>query len=166
MNATKTDRVIAEEILRIMREKGMTLATAESCTSGRIIASLTSVDGASEYVRGGLAAYQNDVKIKLLGVPESVIRDLGVVSEPVVRQMVRGACELLSSDYAIASTGYTGTGGDGKASGTIWIGWGCVDDIHSVCLHDNRGREANTAAAAERAISEFLEYLKTKYETR
>ena len=84
----------------------MTLSTAESCTGGRIAAAITAHSGASRYFQGGLVAYQNEVKEQLLGVPSEMIDRYGVVSRQVAEQMVRGACTLFHTDYALASTGY------------------------------------------------------------
>ena len=160
MESSELDRKTADEIRILMTKTGHTLSTAESCTSGRIAATLTSVEGASDYVQGGIVAYQNDIKTRFLGVPKEMIEEYDVVSEPVVKAMVKGACHLFSTDYAIASTGYAGSGANGICSGTIWIGWGKPDDLHAVCLNENMGREKNTAHAAETALIEFLRYIK------
>ena len=143
-----------------MRQNGKTLSTAESCTSGRIGARLTSVSGASTYFQGGLIAYQDHLKEQMLGVRAEDIAQYDVVSHPVVEQMVRGACRMFGTDYAIATTGYAGTGCNGIPSGTIWLGWGKIDDVHTLCLTDDHGREENTAYATKKAIEEFLHYLK------
>ena len=150
---------IAEQILRLMVAKGRTLSTAESCTSGRIAACLTQVSGASDYFQGGLVAYQDELKEKFLGVSPLDIARYDVVSRPVVEQMVKGACALFHSDYALASTGYAGTGANGIPSGTIWIGWGSAHDVHSMCLTLDEGREANTANATREVLCQFLRYI-------
>lgn len=145
-----------------MVARGKTLATAESCTSGRIAAALTAVSGASGYFQGGLVAYQDRVKTELLGVRATDIERHDVVSREVVEQMVRGACTLLRSDYAIASTGYAEGGSARVAAGTIWIGWGSADEVHSRCLHLTGMREENTQTAVECALEEFLEEISKK----
>ena len=104
-------RKTVEEIQRRMVAAGKTLATAESCTSGGIAHEITKVSGSSDYFQGGLVAYQDRLKIQYLGVSAEDIARYDVVSEPVVRQMVRGACRMFGSDYAIASTGYAGLRG-------------------------------------------------------
>jgi len=151
----------ADEILHIMREHGLTLSTAESCTSGRIAAMLTSVSGASDYFQGGLIAYQDKLKIEHLGVDVRDIAAYDVVSRQVAEQMVRGACRMFHTDMAIASTGYTGTGTAEIPSGTVWIAWGTEQEVHSLCLHEDHGREWNTWNAAQTAVTEFLNYLRT-----
>ena len=72
----------------------MTISTAESCTGGRIAAAITAQSGASRYFEGGLVAYQNEVKVQMLGVPAEMIAEYGVVSREVAEQMVKGACRL------------------------------------------------------------------------
>ncbi len=152
-----------KEALVIIKEKltssGKHLASAESCTSGRIASLITSVSGASRYFEGGIVAYQDDVKEKMLGVFHDTIAEYDVVSRQVVEQMVHGACVRLSADFAIASTGYAEAceGHDVE----IWIGWGSADDIHTLCLRDDIGRNANVDIAAKRAVEEFANYLST-----
>ena len=157
-------RKTVEEIQRRMVAAGKTLATAESCTSGGIAHEITKVSGSSDYFQGGLVAYQDRLKIQYLRVNAEDIAQYDVVSEPVVRQMVRGACRMFGSDYAIASTGYAGEGCNGIPSGTIWIAWGTADDIHTKCLTQNIDRETNTQHAIQEALSGLLEELKVKSE--
>lgn len=149
-----------EEIQKRMIRAGKTLATAESCTSGGIAREITKVAGSSEYFQGGLIAYQDRLKEQFLGVAAEDIAKYDVVSEPVVRQMVKGACQLLHSDYAIASTGYAGEGCNGIPSGTIWIAWGTTEDIKTKCLTLNFDRETNTQIAIEDALTGLLTCLR------
>lgn len=151
---------ICTQILRLMVARGKTVSTAESCTSGRIAASLTQTSGASDYFQGGIVCYQDHLKEQFLQVSHDDIARYDVVSQPVVEQMVRGACQLFHTDYALASTGYAGGGMNGIPDGTIWIGWGCKDEVHSLCLTDNEGRERNTENATIQVLAYFLEYLK------
>lgn len=155
--------LLAQEIRTRMVETGKTLSTAESCTSGRIAATLTQVPGASDYFQGGLIAYQDYLKVRYLDVRQEDIDTYDVVSQPVVEQMVQGACRLFQTDYAIASTGYAGTGDNGVPSGTIWIGWGSVQEVHSICLTHDEGRELNTAHATTQALEHFLRFIKETY---
>ena len=152
---------ISAGIRDIAVSAGRTVSTAESCTSGRISALLTSVSGSSEYYQGGMTAYQNSLKIQFLGVSPSDIDRYNVVSRQVAEQMVRGACRLFHTDYAIASTGYAEGGTPSIPSGTIWIAWGTPSDVRSLCLTGDCGRENNTANAAETALMEFLSYLRS-----
>ena len=136
----------------------MTLSTAESCTGGRIAATITAHSGASNYFRGGLVAYQNDVKEEMLGVPHEMIATYGVVSRQVAEQMVKGACRLFHSDYALASTGYAEAweGHDVE----IWVAWGSEHDVHSICLTEDFGRVKNVELATQCVLDEFNKYLK------
>lgn len=135
----------------------MTLSTAESCTGGRIAAAITAHSGASNYFRGGLVAYQNDVKEEMLGVPHEMIATYGVVSRQVAEQMVKGACRLFHSDYALASTGYAEAweGHDVE----IWVAWGGEHDVHSICLTEDFGRVKNVELATQCVLDEFNKYL-------
>lgn len=147
------------EIQKRMVEQGLTLATAESCTSGGIAREITKVAGSSDYFQGGLVAYQDRLKEEFLGVSAEDIAQYDVVSEPVVRQMVRGACKMFNTDYAFASTGYAGEGCNGIPSGTIWIAWGTAEDIHTKCLTQNIDRETNTQNAIQAALEGLLSFI-------
>ncbi len=106
-----------------LKQKGLTVATAESCTGGNIARLLTSVPGSSGYYSGSVIAYQNEVKTSILKVEKGVINSHGAVSKQVVEQMVKGVMEVLGSDTAIATSGIAGPDGgtDEKPVGTIWI---------------------------------------------
>lgn len=107
---------------RLLRERGKTLGTAESCTGGNIARLITSVPGSSDYFFGSVVSYANSVKAKVLGVDVKLIESYGAVSEPVVMAMAEGARTLLSVDYAVATSGIAGPdGGTGsKPVGTLW----------------------------------------------
>ena len=152
-------RELASRIKEIMVRRSLTLSTAESFTSGRIAATLTTVSGSSDYFQGGLVAYQDELKTRFLGVDEEVIKKYDVVSQPVVEAMVKGACRLFSTDLAMASTGYAGSGANGIPDGTLWIGWGTAEEVHSLCLQEDNGREKNTSMAVVRVLREFLSFI-------
>lgn len=163
LNTRKTNmKDIAQSIQDKMIREGWTLSTAESCTSGRIAALLTTISGASNYFQGGLVAYQDRLKEEYLGVAPEDIAKYDVVSQPVVEQMVRGACHMFRTDFALASTGYAGDGMNGMPAGTIWIGWGSSDEAHSLCLHLNGSREENTQQAVEEVVRQFHKYITSK----
>lgn len=162
MKIDEEDFQLAQQIHDLLIETGDKVSTAESCTCGRIVSTIASVPEASEYVEGGLAAYQNKVKHNLLNVPYGMIKKYDVVSEQVVTQMVIGACELFGTKYAIASTGYAGRGHDDLPQGTIWIGWGTKNDVHTLLLTENLYKERNTINAAKQAIKGFIKYLENK----
>lgn len=142
--------------------KGLTVATAESCTGGGIAARLTSVAGSSAYVRGGIVAYQNDVKEQLLGVNPATLYKYGVVSEQTVVEMVKGAMKSLKTDCAMATTGIAGPGGEepGKPVGTIWIAAAWGDKVITMRQEGDEGRSRNIEKAIQNALKMLSELLK------
>ena len=147
----------ARSIVEKARARGLSVATAESLTGGLIAATLTSVPGSSEVVRGGIVSYVNDVKQELLGVSGDVLTSQGAVDELVALQMARGALRKLSSDVAVSGTGIAGPGGaePGKPVGTVWVGCATVKGGHATCHHFEGGREVvrlQTVLAALQAI--------------
>ena len=117
------DETIEVIIGRLLREQGKTIATAESCTGGKIAQILTSVAGASNYFRGSVVSYATDTKISVLGVSAQTIDEFTVVSAAVASEMALGIQKLMKADYAIATTGNAGPSkGDADAEiGTVFI---------------------------------------------
>jgi nicotinamide-nucleotide amidase len=105
------ERSTAELVLDLLRERGLTLGTAESCTGGLVAARLTDVPGSSDVFLGSVVAYANEVKRDRLGVPEQVLRDHGAVSAEAAAAMAAGARDALGVDVAVAVTGVAGPGG-------------------------------------------------------
>lgn len=106
------------EIGRILSERGLTMATAESCTGGTIASMVTAVAGSSSYFKGGVVSYAVSVKEQVLGV---ALHD-GVVSEDTALQMAKGAAQVCGADCAVATTGVAGPGpSEGKPQGTVCI---------------------------------------------
>jgi nicotinamide-nucleotide amidase len=155
----------AEEVSSVIQEiliaQGKTLSTAESCTGGGIAAEITAISGSSAYFQGGLVAYQNRVKIEMLGVHPETIDTYDVVSEEVVKEMVQCACKLFGTDYAIASSGCAGpTGGTEQIPvGTIWIACGSRDSILTKRLSGDLGRIPNVERATQEALKLMLQFL-------
>jgi nicotinamide-nucleotide amidase len=115
---------MAEVVLTACRERGLTIAVAESCTGGLLGARLTSSAGSSDVVLGGVISYANSVKERLLGVQPESLRQHGAVSEQVVREMAAGARERTGAAVGMAITGVAGPGGGTaeKPVGTVWLG--------------------------------------------
>jgi PncC family amidohydrolase len=114
---------LAQLVGASLKSAGATLALAESCTGGLIAKLLTDVAGSSAYLLGGVVAYANEAKVRLLGVPADEIARYGAVSRPVVEAMARGAARVLGADYAAAVSGIAGPDGGtaDKPVGTVWI---------------------------------------------
>lgn len=117
------DSDLETEVGRLLKAGGKTLSAAESCTGGEIAHLITSVAGSSAYFLGSVTSYAVSVKEKVLGVPADVIEKHGVVSSEVAAAMAEGVRSLTGSDYAVATTGLAGPGGDEfNPVGTVWIG--------------------------------------------
>jgi PncC family amidohydrolase len=116
--------VLSEEVIKLATAKGVRIATAESCTGGLIGAAITSIPGSSTPFKGGIIAYDNAVKTKLLGVSPSVLGKYGAVSKKTAIRMAAGAIERLDVDIAVSVTGVAGPGGgsEEKPVGTVWMG--------------------------------------------
>ena len=155
------DRTRSKALLDALESRGMTLATAESCTGGGIGSALTAVPGSSKTYRGGIISYTNEVKTALLSVPEEVLRELGAVSGPVAQAMAAGAARACMADAAISTTGLAGPGGDdfGNPVGTVWIGWYLRGETFSRRFLFEGDREAVRAQAVEAAQQMLLEAL-------
>lgn len=114
---------LAFEVVRRLGAAGLTLASAESCTGGRVGGAVTGVSGSSAVYKGGIVSYTNEVKHALLGVPGDLLDTLGAVSGPVAEAMAKGAQKALGARVAVSTTGLAGPGGDefGNPVGTVWI---------------------------------------------
>jgi nicotinamide-nucleotide amidase len=114
----------ARSLLAQMDAKGMTLATAESCTGGLIAAALTAIAGSSSVVMAGFVTYSNNAKQKMVGVRQESLTQHGAVSEEVAREMAEGARERAGVSLALSCTGIAGPGGatPGKPVGLVFIG--------------------------------------------
>lgn len=158
-------KVLSRQIQEALYNHNETLGTAESCTGGRIAEAIISVPGASQYFKGGIVSYTNEVKENLLHVSAQVLAEQTAVCEEVAREMVIGACDALNCDYAISATGVAGPGG-GTAEipvGTIWLGYGAKDDVRTFKLTEDFGRDINLEIATNKALRLFLEYVNAKH---
>lgn len=153
---------LENEVVTLLTERGLTLATAESCTGGNVAARVVSVAGASACFRGSVVAYANDVKEKVLGVSGEDLERHGAVSEPVVRQMAEGVRRLLSADYGVATSGVAGpTGGTPeKPVGTVWIAVASPEGTVAERFVFSFTRERNIDKATMKALGMLLERVK------
>lgn len=158
-------KVLSQQIQSALYNNGDTLGTAESCTGGRISEAIIAVPGASQYFKGGIVSYTNEVKESLLHVSHQVLEEQTAVCEEVAREMVVGACDALNCDYAISATGVAGpTGGTPEIPvGTIWLGYGSKDDVRTFKLTEDFGRDINLAIATNKALQLFIDFYKEKH---
>lgn len=113
----------AATVISRLKEQGLRMATAESCTGGLISAALTAIPGSSDVLDRGFVTYSNEAKQELIGVPADMIADYGAVSEPVARAMAEGALAVARVDRAVSVTGVAGPGQtERKPAGLVFIG--------------------------------------------
>ncbi len=156
------DDTLESVIGKLLAERGLTLATAESCTGGTIAQLLTSVSGASAYYMGGVVAYANEAKEQLLGVKRATLEQYGAVSRQTAEEMALGAKQRFATDCAVATTGIAGpTGGTKeKPVGTVWIAVATPSGVEAQCFMFGGDRAKN----AMRASYQALRWLQMKLE--
>ena len=146
--------VSAADVHALLRERGATLATAESLTGGRLAALLTAVPGSSETYVGGVVSYATSVKTDVLGVPTEVVERYGVVSAECARAMATGARRVLGATYAVSTTGVAGPGPqDGIPAGTVYVAVAGPESVAAVALELVGGRQAVQDRTCEEALS-------------
>jgi len=153
---------LAELVHKTLTERGLTLATAESCTGGTIASQLTAQAGASAYFKGGVVAYSNEVKECALGVQHSTLEAHGAVSEETAREMAEGVRKRLGADLAIATTGIAGPDGGTKEKpvGTVWIA--VADATHTeaqLLSFPGRRRQQNIDRTVNQAFSMLMKLI-------
>ena len=149
----------AADLLRLLDAKGLTLATAESCTGGLIAGALTAIAGSSSVVMCGFVTYSNEAKQRMLGVPFSVLEGYGAVSDSTARRMAEGARREGQVDVAVSCTGIAGPGGatPGKPVGLVHLAVATAAGTHAVrCVFpgDRNAVRAATVAEAFRLVRE------------
>ena len=149
---------LAEQLVGVLSEKGMTCATAESCTGGGVGYAITGVAGSSAVFWGGVVSYDNSVKHGVLGVPEEVLSSKGAVSSECAAAMADGVRRLLKTDLAVSVTGIAGPGGGtpGKPVGLVWFGLASKSGTFTERMVFPGGREAVRSAAIEHALQLLL----------
>ncbi len=149
------DESIEEVVLKILKEKKITLSTAESCTGGDISRRITSISGSSDVFKGAIIAYSNDTKKNILNVSNQTLETYGAVSEECVKEMSVGVKKLLNTDCSIAVSGIAGpTGGtDDKPVGTVWISVSTPYNTISEKFSFGDTRERNVSRASIAALN-------------
>lgn len=144
-----------------LKQAGKTIATAESCTGGKLASLLNKHAGSSAFYLGSVISYDNSVKTKLLGVSEELIKTHGIVSEEIVKQMACAVRTLLGADYAIATSGIAGPAGgsEQKPVGTVWIAWATPENTYAERFQLGKLREQITDRACMKALVKQLEIL-------
>jgi len=157
------------DLKELMVEKGLTLSTAESCTGGLVAARIVNVPGSSNYFMGGVVAYDNRAKMKVLGVRAETLLKYGAVSPQTAREMVVGVKELLSTDCAVSTTGIAGPGGGTpeKPVGLTYIGVAVKErvEVFEFVFEDKnpdpvKRRNARRKKAAKKALQLLIKLIK------
>ena len=158
------DKPLELVVGELLKQKACTIATAESCTGGRLAAALNAQPGSSVFYRGSVVAYANEVKEQVLGVAHDTLVQHGAVSEQTVCQMAEGIRRLMHTDYAIATSGIAGPDGGTKEKpvGTVWIAWATPEGIVAECHHFGaaRLREQITQRAVTTALVRLIQLMK------
>jgi nicotinamide-nucleotide amidase len=159
------EETLESSVGRLLRERGVTLATAESCTGGLISKRLTDVAGSSEYFGEGFVTYSNESKERLLGVPKETLTEHGAVSDPVARAMAEGARKLAGADYGLSVTGVAGPGGGTaeKPVGLVFVGVADADGTHAERV-DLTAWARSRASIRERSANRALDLLRLRVE--
>ena len=146
---------LAERVINEARDKGFTIATAESCTGGWIAKALTDIPGSSAVLKGSVVAYHNHVKENLLGVPKALMIKHGAVSQEVALIMAKSCAKNFSTDIAISVTGIAGPGGgsDEKPVGLVHMAVSFKEDVRALEFHfEDNGRDGVRRAAVAEAL--------------
>jgi PncC family amidohydrolase len=152
---------LEQEIGALLRQKGLTLGVVESASGGLISHRMTNVPGSSDYYKGSVTAYSNEVKIRVVGVREATLNRYGAVSAEVAEEMAQGGRRLLATDICLADTGIAGPTGatPEKPVGLFYIGLSHKGGTFSRKHNFHGDREQNKQSAAEAALGWLKEYL-------
>lgn len=150
-----------EKIADLLKKKKLWVATAESCTSGLVAHTLTNVAGSSEYFKGGIVAYSNEIKMKVLGVKKETLDKFGAVSHQTAREMALGVKNLMEVDVAISTTGIAGPGGGTaeKPVGLVYIGLATPEKVETRKFIFEGNRLENKENFCKAGLNMLLEYL-------
>ena len=155
------DKPLEVIVGELLKAKHATIATAESCTGGKLAAQLNKHAGSSNFYKGSVIAYSNEVKANVLKVRQEYRDQFGAVSEQVVVSMAYGVKQVLKTDYSIATSGVAGPSGGTKDKpvGTVWIAVATPEAVYSELLHLNGSRDQITTRACTKALTKMIKYL-------
>ncbi len=161
-SSTSSDVSLEAQIGPLIRDLGLKLVTAESCTGGLIASRITNVPGSSDYFLGGIVAYAYEAKVALLNVSWDTLKAYGAVSQETVLEMARGARNALGADLAISVSGIAGPGGGlpDKPVGTTWFGLSAFNGEWAYLHQFDGDRLQNKAFAADTALNILVDYLR------
>lgn len=143
---------LAAEFIKIAKEKGLTTGSVESITGGRVASVLTGIPGASAVVKGGVVTYTDEIKNRVIGVPQQILDTVGAVSPECAREMALGGKRVLNVDYAVSITGFAGPAGvgDNHPVGTVYYGVATPNGVFVYhALHHGERAEIQAAATKQ-----------------
>ena len=155
------DETLSGKVGELLVNRGFTVGVAESCTGGMVASYLTDVSGSSRYVQGGIVAYSNEIKEKVLGVNRETLEQYGAISPETAREMARGARMVFDSTFGLATTGLAGPEGEsGIPVGTVYLGLSTPDaELAQKVFYPGVGRLTLKTIAAKRALDFLRRYL-------
>lgn len=154
----KTTEELSMDTGKFLSEHNLKLSVAESCTGGLLGASLTDIAGSSAYFRGGVIAYDNQIKHQLLGVEKQILDRYGAVSDQTVIAMAKGVCKLFNTECAISVSGIAGPDGgtDQKPVGLVYIGIAVSDRLESFRYIFSGNRQQIRSQTVKASLEQFL----------
>lgn len=161
------DKPVAAILGDMLRSRGLTVSTAESCTGGNVAHEITEIAGSSDYFKGSVISYSNDIKHRILGVSTDDLTTYGAVSQCVVEQMCENVSSLLKTECSIATSGIAGPGGgsQSKPVGTVWICVKCKTRIYSECYQFPGTRDRVIDRATMTGMLMLIKLLRENKET-
>ncbi len=155
------DISLQEAVGRLLISKKKTVATAESCTGGYISHLITSIRGSSNYFKGSVVSYDNEIKENILNVSHQTLETMGAVSEDTVVQMIKGTLLNLKTDYALATSGIMGPDGgtNDKPVGTVWVAVGNREKVRTHAFHFRFDRQRNIELTAHNALNMLRKFI-------
>ena len=158
---TNEDEPLEQALGKLLLKRGKTMSTAESCTGGYIAHLMTSIAGSSDYFKGSVVSYANEIKETVLGVQQNTLNTVGAVSEETVREMVTGVLKIMNTDFAVAVSGIMGPGGGTpeKPTGTVWMAVGNKTHTITRKIHFRFNRERNIRLTAMNALEMLRKFV-------